>query len=133
MKRPIGIAIIAIVNFLSGIYSIIVGLGIGGIAGYKLSQGTDTTKEKEVFLGMEAGGILLLVIGILTLIAAIALWKLKTWAWYLAFLITAYHLFQSVYAGTQTGFDQNTIIHTAVYGIVFLYFLSVKKYFGRAS
>jgi len=131
MKRPVGIAIISILNFLAGIYSILVGLEVGGVSGYKLVKGTETTQEKEIFMGLGFTAFIYVVLGILTLIAAIALWKLKTWAWYLAFLITAYHLFRSVYTGIQEGFSQNVIIHTVVYGLLFLYLLSVKKHFGR--
>lgn len=134
MKRPIGIAIISILNFLSGLYMILMGLGLATSGGYGFFSKTGFTDvEKGKLLGIGAGGIIYLVLGIITLIVAVALWKLKSWAWFLAFIITLISLAHWAYTGYMQGFSQDVIIHLVAYGLLTLYFLAVKKHFGASS
>jgi len=134
MRRPIGIAIIAILNFLSGLYLILAGLGIAGSSGYTFFANKAITEtEKSQFLGLGMAGVIALVLGVITVIVAVALWRLKTWAWYLAFLITAFNLAQWIYNGNNDGFARDTIIHIVVYGILALYLLAVKNHFGNRA
>lgn len=134
MKRPIGIAIISILNFLAGLYLVLVGLGLAGGAGYGYFTNANITADQEKgFLGVGIYGILALVLGILTIIVAVALWRLKSWAWYLAFIISVINLAHVIYSGVQNGFSQDVIIHAVAYGLMTLYLLAVKKHFGNPS
>src|SRR2546425_278623 len=75
-KRPIGVAIIAILSFLAGLGFIVLGLGlmavgvIVGVAGAGLLGG----------LAAVFGGILLLL-GIVTLVVAVGLLRMRSWGW----------------------------------------------------
>jgi hypothetical protein len=134
MKRPIGITIISILNFISGIYLFLIGLGLTSGAGYGFfGKAAVTAEEKSGFLGVGIYGIVALIFGILTIMVASALWRLKTWAWYLAFLITAFNLANSLYSGYKNGFTTDVIIHSVAYGLLALYFLAVKKHFGKPA
>src|SRR3989442_4129388 len=80
-KRPIGVAIIAILSFLAGLGFIVLGLGlmavgvIVGVAGAGLLGG----------LAAVFGGILLLL-GIVTLVVAAGRWRVWSWGWWGAVL-----------------------------------------------
>jgi len=134
MRRPIGIAIISILNFAAGIYSILVGLGVTSVGAYGFFADKGITTETKTQLGgIGIAGIVTLVLGIITILVAIGLWKLKTWAWYFAFLITAFHLVNWIYAGVTSAFSTIIIIHIVAYGVLTLYLLAVKKHFGSAN
>jgi predicted ribosomally synthesized peptide with SipW-like signal peptide len=129
-----GIAIISILNFLLGLYLILIGLGLvgGSSVGY-FSDQAHSTEEKSALFGVGIYGVFTFTLGLITLIAAVALWRLKTWAWYLAFLVILVNLVQAFYSGAKGEFTQTIIIHCVVYGLFALYFLAVKKHFGSSA
>ncbi len=130
MDRPFGVAIIAILNFVSGAYLILKSLGLLGASAAILKSNAINSETVGTAEGLSAVSMLMLVIGIFTAVASIALWRMKSWAWYLAVVLNVIGLIHAISTGVNSGFDmqQNTaiVIHLIVLG----YFFSVKKHFA---
>lgn len=75
-SKPVGVTLLAILNMVVGIFSIIAGISIDFI----LSGG-------ELTLG-GTFQLFALFVGIFHVIAGIGLWDLRSWAWYLAAFVT---------------------------------------------
>jgi hypothetical protein len=137
MKPPSTVKILSLLNFLSGLYLILAGVGLSIGSGYALIQsGTETVNEKGLWGGIMLYGTLATVtlfLGVITALLSFFLLGLKTWAWYLAFLINLFNLGISIYVGTQLGFSTITFLHVGIYALLAIYFLSAKKHFGKKA
>ncbi len=81
-RRPIGVTIIAILSFLAGLAEIVGGLGLMALGAIVGGAGAG------VFGALTAviGGVLLLI-GLITLGVAIGLWRMRSWAWWVAIIV----------------------------------------------
>ncbi|UCE11732.1 MAG: hypothetical protein JSW61_07330 [Candidatus Thorarchaeota archaeon] len=74
-SNPIGVTILAAIVMALGLFSIVTGVTIDFIL-----AGGDLTLVGSFQLGA-------IVVGVLAIIAGIGLWKLKSWAWWLAAIV----------------------------------------------
>ena len=90
-KRPIGVAIIAILSFLAGLVEILGGVALLGLAALGATAGAG-------FLAAFAGiiGGVLLILGLITLAVAIGLWRMRSWAWWIALIVNLISIVLSI-------------------------------------
>ena len=99
-ERPLGVTILAILEILGGILSIIGGFGLVTLAMLMGPLG---------FLFMIVGGLTLLL-GIIALIIGWGLWSLKSWAWMAALIINLINLILNILSGGYLSAVINLII-----------------------
>ncbi len=97
-KRPIGVAIIAILSFLAGIGELFLGIGLLGLAALGATAGAG-------FLAAFAGiiGGVLLILGLITLAVAIGLWRMRSWAWWIALIVNLLSIVLSIGTASYIG------------------------------
>lgn len=133
--RPLGVTILAILAFLSGIWGIIRGLallGIGGIAA--VATGAAHPMAGMLLWGLAATfGVVALVVAVFYLGFAYGAWTLKTWAWKLgvwtAILSLVWALLVALGPGTMRGRFWEIVVNAGI-----LYYLTtpaVRSAFGR--
>lgn len=92
-KRPIGVTIIAILSFLAGLLEVFGGLALLAVAGLGAAAGAGMGML-AAFAGI-LGGVLLLV-GLITLAVAIGLWRMRSWAWWVALIVNVISILVSI-------------------------------------
>ena len=120
MGRPLGITIAAIIVALLGIGSILVGLLGTGV--FKFS-GVDTTTVANA----SAIGITAIVIGVVQIFVAWALWTLKGWAWLLAVILQGINVvvgIVTIVMHGMTGMGSAAIGSLVVSAIILAYFMT---------
>ena len=97
-KRPIGVTIIAILSFLAGLVEILGGVALLGLAALGATAGAG-------FLAAFAGiiGGVLLILGLITLGVAIGLWRMRSWAWWIALIVNIISLAVSIGTASYVG------------------------------
>src|SRR5216684_6995398 len=97
-KRPIGVAIIAILSFLAGLVEILGGVALLGLAALGATAGAG-------FLAAFAGiiGGVLLILGLITLAVAIGLWRMRSWAWWIALIVNLLSIVLSIGTASYIG------------------------------
>jgi|SRR3990170_323545 len=120
-QRPIGVAILAVLTVLGGIGT----LGLGLL----LVLGGAVAGSVGGFFG--ALGIFIIVLGaivalfgVLGILAGIGLWRMRPWAWWLAFIVGILQ----VLAAFAT-YPESTVT-LALWIVIVVYLLVVKKHFG---
>jgi len=120
-KRPIGVAILAILSFLAGLAEIVIGLGL-----MALSAVSGAVIDPSVYGPLAAFigviGAVLLLLGIVTMAVAVGLWRMRSWAWWVAIIVNVISIL--VVIGTYSW-----------YGLVFpliivIYLVVVRDKFG---
>lgn len=116
--RPLGVAIIAILIILAGFIFILVGIALLLLGGF---LGLAFAGPVGAALGATFG-IIVLVFGGILLAAGLGLWRMKSWAWWLAAIVMLLSIVGSYgngYAGPVVG------------ALFFVYLLLVKKHFNQ--
>ena len=99
-ERPLGVTILAVLNALSGIFTLLVGIGFAALMALgMLAFLKETIREIEhsmplaIPAGLIAGFLLiiiiiLIVVGLVNLVIAWGLWTGKVWAWWLTVIFS---------------------------------------------
>ncbi len=129
MTRPLGVTILAILGFIGGILSVIVGvmfLALGPIimAGF-MSHGAEISAA-FISLIIQVGGAFFIGYGIVVIVVSYGLWVGKGWAWWVFLILMILGILLSLpgLPGTIVGIIINAVI---------IYYLTrphVKQYFG---
>jgi hypothetical protein len=85
MNRPIGVTILAILNFIGAAICLLGGIGMilgGGFIATMLSQqGQGSAGAAGIFAGLgAAAGVFIILVGGVSILLGFGLWKLKGWA-----------------------------------------------------
>ena len=85
MGRPVGVTILAILNFIGAAFCLLGGIGMilgGGFIATMLSQqGQGSAGAAGVLAGLgAAAGVFIIIIGGVSALVGFGLWKLKEWA-----------------------------------------------------
>ena len=137
-KRPTGVTILAFM-IISGIASIIIGLGVLGSAFVLSLVAHDSnvgTVRQDAELGTLAGlligvGGFTIALGIASLVVAWGLLNGRGWAWIITIIISTVSIITSIVGIASGGFYH--IITLIIYAVIlyYLYKPEVKAYFGR--
>ena len=114
MRRPIGIAILAVLSFVVGAFYLIAAIGFLASAPWTASASLQTGFTPRY-------GWLFLLIGIVDLSAGYGLWKLRRWGWSLMVVLVLINLgiaVGTIFAGVPLA---GPIISLAVNGFVLWY------------
>jgi hypothetical protein len=84
MGRPVGVTILAILNFIGAAFCVLGGIAMilgGGFIATMLSQGQGSAGAAGVLAGLgAAAGVFIIIIGGVSALVGFGLWKLKGWA-----------------------------------------------------
>jgi hypothetical protein len=84
MGRPVGVTILAILNFIGAAICVLVGIAVilgGGFIATMLSQGQGSAGAAGVLAGLgAAAGVFIIIMGGVSALLGFGLWKLKGWA-----------------------------------------------------
>lgn len=132
MKRPLGVTIIAILSTISGIFGIIGGMGIMALFGTvnRMSMGLGMGKVATypLFSGT-MWGLILVILGIISLIGAYGAWNLRKWAWPLLVGLFVFGIIQNLVFISSTG--SSSILGIAINGAILYYLFQVKESFTQ--
>lgn len=116
-SRPLGVAILAVLVGLYGVFLILGGIvvlagaaALSALAGYHIAG-----------LPLFVIGAIILILGIVILASALGLWHLRLWALVLALIVTFIELVTSAVSGS--------ILSLAIALIIFVYLLAVHRHF----
>lgn len=98
--RPLGVTILALLEILGGLFSIIGGFGLVMLAAFDPLFG---------FLWLILGGVTLFL-GLLALIVGWGLWSLKSWAWMVALILNLINLILNILSAGYLAAIINLII-----------------------
>lgn len=128
--RPLGVTILAILQFIGGILALLVGLLFVAISPYigELFRGAPLPPILQVLLG--ALGAALIIAGFLGLLVGWGLWTGKSWAWWLVVIFEVLGLLLSL-AWIATG-DFSSLLGLIIAAVILYYFFKphVKDFFG---
>jgi uncharacterized membrane protein YphA (DoxX/SURF4 family) len=95
-KRPIGVAIIAILSGLAGLVEIVGGIGLIGLAALGATMVAQAGVPAWVAGLLGVLGAILLLLGLVTLAVAIGLWRMRSWAWWVAIIVNVVSILVNV-------------------------------------
>ncbi len=120
-QRPTGITILAILAAIGGVLYVLAGLtllGVGAVGGV-VGSGIG-------FLSGTLGGLILLVLGLVTLYVAWGAWNLQPWAWTWMAVVVVVSLVVAVLNRQWVSAVVDAIV------VYYLFRAEVKAAFGRA-
>lgn len=135
MGRPVGVTILAILDFLGALACIGLGIlmflggGLGAIAGARASDGSGGFGALIGALGA-AAGVVFLICGVIGFFLGWGLWKLKNWARIVTIILTALNIAFSLFGlvGVVTHFNVISFVFTlvflALYALIIWYLLT---------
>lgn len=131
---PLGIIIIGILTLISGLFSILWGLALGGFGGASWLTGLIFSDSIQAWGGSTVGaGLWSIVVGSVQIVTAFGLFARKTWAWMLALIGAGAALITPLIALFTGNFW--SIFGLIIPGLIFFYLLrddDVQRAFGRA-
>jgi len=84
MGRPVGVTILAILNFIGAAFCVLGGIAMilgGGFIATMLSQGQGSAGAAGILAGLgAAAGVFIIIIGGVSALLGYGLWKVKGWA-----------------------------------------------------
>jgi uncharacterized membrane protein (DUF2068 family) len=133
MDRPIGITILAILQFISSGFLLLVGLLIllfGNQTATFLIQDPDFQELFDNLTATDLGGFLVIIGGVLTVFALISvaigvgLWRLRTWAWWVCTALQVLGLIGNVLQLLDPEGRGAVIFAIMINGLILAYLLS---------
>jgi hypothetical protein len=121
MKRPVGVLIIGILGIIGAVLSILGGIAVMGVGGLATASGAGVVGG-----GTMAVGAILLILGILTLIFAIAFISLKRWAWWGYIILLGINVIWAIVGMAVNGLYTSIIISIIIDLLLMLYMNSNK-------
>lgn len=120
-RRPLGVAILAVLIGIYGFIEFLLGLFI--LVGATIFSGLGSTSFSSLGLTGVAAGAVVTIIGLIILGVAVGLWHLRMWALVLMLIFLAVEMILSGLAGAYVSF---TFIIAL---ILFIYLLAVNRHF----
>jgi hypothetical protein len=134
MGRPVGVTILAILDFLGALACIglgilmFVGGGLGAMAGSQAGDGSGGLGALVGALGA-AAGVVFLIFGVISFVLGWGLWKLKNWARLITIILLALSVAGSLFGlvGVFAHFTVFgliwTLVWVAIYALIIWYLL----------
>lgn len=124
-KRPIGVAILAILSGLAGIIEILGGMALLGVAA--IGGAALVSAGIPAWIAGLVGvlGAVLLLLGLVTFAVALGLWRMRGWAWWVAIIVNVISIVINALIGTWFGIPIPLII--------IIYLLVIRDKFGLGS
>jgi uncharacterized membrane protein (DUF2068 family) len=135
-QRPTGVTILAVLQFIGGVLSLLFGLSSLFFGGLMVVSDAATTAGAEIDMGpiMLTAGVVALISGVIGLIAGYGLFTLKGWGWTLAVIFAVANIVSNLLSLFQGANIVGAIIGIVISGLI-LYYLNtptVKRAFGKA-
>jgi hypothetical protein len=128
-KRPIGVTILAVLGILFGIIALIAGVALLGIGALIATLAPQLAGYAGLFVAI---GALILLTGILAIVGAIGLLKLRMWAWWLMIVVSVLQIVLGIVpyalAPALFAFPYSIILWL----IIVIYLVVVRKNFSTA-
>ena len=128
VEKPLGIAILAVLNIIGGIFAIIGGASIAALTGVMAAEAIPGIFG--VIIGVFGG--ILIIMGILGVAVGWGFWKGKEWAWIIGLTFYIISIILSLVGAVQPPY---TGIVGVIIGALLVYYLfrpNVKSWFVRA-
>ena len=116
MKRPVGVLIIGILGIIAGVLEILGAIAVMGVGGLAAAAGAGA-----VGAGAVAVGVIYLIVGIFTLIFAIAFLSLKRWAWWGYIIMLGLAIVFGIVGMAVNGFYASSLIGIIIDVLLILY------------
>jgi len=116
MKRPAGVLIIGILGIIAGVLEILGSIAVMGVGGLTAAAGAG-----GVGAGAMAVGVIYLIVGIFTLIFAIAFLSLKRWAWWGYVVMLGLAIVFGIIGMAVNGFYASSLIGIIIDVVLILY------------
>lgn len=116
MKRPVGVLIIGILGIIAGVLEILGAIAVMGVGGLAAAAGAG-----GVGAGAMAVGVIYLIVGIFTLIFAIAFLSLKRWAWWGYIFMLGLAIVFGIVGMAVNGFYASSLIGIIIDVLLILY------------
>ncbi|MCC6059112.1 MAG: hypothetical protein LM563_02580 [Thermofilum sp.] len=128
--RPLGVAILAVLEFIFGALALLLGLAFIALAPTLTSMLSSLPLPAALELLLGILGVIFLVSGAVALLVGWGLWAGKGWAWWLTVILQALGIVSSL-ASLALG-DPTAIASLIIAAIILYYFFKphVKAYFG---
>jgi hypothetical protein len=132
-KRPLGIAVLAVLDGIGGVLALILGAFIAIFGGYivRTVTGGSLPGSLSYLPGLiSLASILVIPIGILGIVEAYGLWKGKRWGWWLVTILLSIGL---VFGLISLVFGYISSIVSVIIDAIIVYYMiqkSTKAYFG---
>lgn len=133
-QRPTGVTILAVLQILGGILSLVAGVGGLFFGGLIVAAGGQAGEAAAVGPILVGSAIAAVISGIIGLVAGFGLLMLKSWGWTLAIVFSALNILNNLVALVQGRNVAGAIIGIVISGLI-LYYLNqhnVKRAFGKA-
>jgi len=142
MDRPLGIGFLAIIYGITGVFSVLAGLGIlflGMIFPLNLIPALTWNITSLGLLGLAVAipvATVLLILGFADLVLAYGLWNLRSWAWWLTVIFMLISVLIGLFSMALlspilllVGWGFNVLFAFLIPVIVIVYLISVKEEF----
>jgi|GEM_PF-285258 len=121
-KRPIGVAILAILTILFGVIGLVGGLLVLAASGLLATVAPELAAFAGLILLI---GILLTVLSLVGIVSGVGLWRLRPWAWWLTMVVGVLSIAFSI--GSYVVFPAGGFPYGIVLWLIILIYLFVVR------